>query len=783
SLIGNGSANTTIDGSSSGDVVLVTEDNVRISNFNISTSGATNQDSGIEVESDHTEISYCLFFNNRRGVYFSNSNWNAVHNASGIGNLHAVNSFGGHNNTIRDNLFLSGGTGITLWWTQDHSVVNNTCSKNDDSGLFLRTSSFTHVENNICTNNTKYGVWFFGDSPWNHNNTLEDNNCSANGEAGIYMDQSRDNVLNDTICWENGMYGIRLLDSNSNTLTNNDVAWNTNHGIGLQSSDENILSSNTCHENGDYGIYVWPGNGNVLAGNLIQQNRIGIHLISGSENNEIHTNNITGNQEYGINATNNGGQIINATQNWWGNNSGPYHPTLNPSGTGDNITDDVLFDPWTGKQSDEPTTLYVDDDAAAGGNGSLEHPYQTIQEAIDNATEGDTIRVFNGTYFENVVVNKTVSLIGNGSEDTIIDGSGTGGVVTITADWITLNGFNVTNGSSGITIRSNNNTITNNSCTNFDSDYGIQLDSARNNTLMNNTSSHNFYGIYLTDSSRNNISKNTCNSNQEDGIRLWKSNNNTFLNNTISLNGDKGIYLYSTNDTLVLNNSIFQNQHGIFLTISSQNNSAHYNDIFTNTNYGIKVTNNDGVTINATENWWGNNSGPYHLTLNPEGTGDNVTDDVLFDPWTGKQDTTILYVAGYGNDDTGDGSEGNPYLTIQKAMDWAANDTHTIRVFEGTYNEEIMVNRSLAIVGNGTGITIIDGSLGSGDVVNVTADGVTIGDLDVVNGVLHGVNITADNVTLQNCSISDNLGNGIIAMNVTGLIIRDCVVEDNQFDG
>lgn len=43
---------------------------------------------------------------------------------------------------------------------------------------------------------------------------------------------------------------------------------------------------------------------------------------------------------------------------------------------------------------------------------------------IDNATEGDTIRVYEGTYYENVVVNKTVSLVGNGSEETTIEGGG-----------------------------------------------------------------------------------------------------------------------------------------------------------------------------------------------------------------------------------------------------------------------------------------------------------------------------------------------------------------------
>mgnify|MGYP001611281912 CR=1 FL=1 len=38
--------------------------------------------------------------------------------------------------------------------------------------------------------------------------------------------------------------------------------------------------------------------------------------------------------------------IINAENNWWGNASGPYHTTLNPTGTGNNVSNNVDFIPW-----------------------------------------------------------------------------------------------------------------------------------------------------------------------------------------------------------------------------------------------------------------------------------------------------------------------------------------------------------------------------------------------------------------------------------------------------
>jgi len=65
-------------------------------------------------------------------------------------------------------------------------------------------------------------------------------------------------------------------------------------------------------------------------------------------NNVILNNNMGGNSQYGVkvDTTVTSGIPINAENNWWGSSSGPYHPTLNPSGTGDKVSDNVLFDPW-----------------------------------------------------------------------------------------------------------------------------------------------------------------------------------------------------------------------------------------------------------------------------------------------------------------------------------------------------------------------------------------------------------------------------------------------------
>ena len=75
------------------------------------------------------------------------------------------------------------------------------------------------------------------------------------------------------------------------------------------------------------------------------------------------------------------------------------------------------------------------------GNGD----HTSIQDAIDAAGSGDTIRVWEGTYTENVVVDKRMDLVGNGSGETTIDGERISDVVRITADRVNISGFRMIN--------------------------------------------------------------------------------------------------------------------------------------------------------------------------------------------------------------------------------------------------------------------------------------------------------------------------------------------------
>ena len=84
-------------------------------------------------------------------------------------------------------------------------------------------------------------------------------------------------------------------------------------------------------------------------------------------------------------------------------------------------------------QKIEAETIIVD----ANGNGD----HTTIQNAIYAAKTGDTIKVWEGTYQENIVVDIPIDLVGNGSGVTTIDAGGEGDVVQITADWVNMSGL------------------------------------------------------------------------------------------------------------------------------------------------------------------------------------------------------------------------------------------------------------------------------------------------------------------------------------------------------
>jgi parallel beta-helix repeat protein len=142
------------------------------------------------------------------------------------------------------------------------------------------------------------------------------------------------------------------------------------------------------------------------------------------------------------------------------------------------------------------TNWTVDDNGVADFTG--------IQDAINNAKDGDTIIVHSGVYHENVVVDKSVIL--KGIDHPVVDAKGSGSAITLTADGITLVGFTTTTSESswqdaGIKVISNNNNITGNNVRN--NEDGISLSESSNNKIYLNNFINNTDNVSYYDASTN----------------------------------------------------------------------------------------------------------------------------------------------------------------------------------------------------------------------------------------------------------------------------------------
>jgi len=207
-----------------------------------------------------------------------------------------------------------------------------------------------------------------------------------------------------------------------------------------------------------------------------------------------------------------------------------------------------------------------------------------IQEAIDDpdTLNGHTIWVGEGYYEENVVINKSINLVGENKDRTWIDGEMEGDAVRIIVDYVNITGFSITGGDghnledAGVAILSDFNNVSGNVFE--DNDNAIFLyPSANNNVIKDNEIWDNSDGIRLNSSSDNVIHNNAI---WNEGITLFKNcYNNTVSNNLIQA-CDTGLYLYSSDQNDILNNNFFANRmQGVRLR-RSNNNTLMGNTIY-----------------------------------------------------------------------------------------------------------------------------------------------------------------------------------------------------------
>lgn len=250
-----------------------------------------------------------------------------------------------------------------------------------------------------------------------------------------------------------------------------------------------------------------------------------------------------------------------------------------------------------------------------GGSGPGN--YTKIQDAIDNASDGDTVFVYAGIYYENITIYHMIAVLGENKDTTIIDGYETDDVVYIVGNGIRFSGFTVQNGTlfggAGIMVLADGGSVEITNVHVTDNAIGILLKSGTGTVLHDTVINNNTEtGVYVQ-SYRSEIHDNIITNNRNFGIVLLHEDvDDTIIKNNIITNHQEGIWIsdmYQTSNIEITNNIIMNSSiHGVTLgTVDSEiqgnqfcNNSiavtlasGQHNDIrdntFRNNNRGLWI--------------------------------------------------------------------------------------------------------------------------------------------------------------------------------------------------
>jgi len=513
-----------------------------------------------------------------------------------------------------NNITNNYGPGIDLFKSSENAFFMNSITNNQGSGI-RGSGSYNRIYRNEIANNSAYGIALqftcIKNAVYRNNITNNQDGIYLSGVlSDWYKECPENNLIYENNIANNKETGIKLGGSLNNIFYHNNLINNTNQAI-LSNTRGNIWD-NGYPSGGNYwsdytGVDLYSGPYQNEAGcdgigdmpYVVDENNTDTYPLmdlwpSGPGLHELEVTleapiRLTLGRSTLLNVTvsNKGGvKEENVTLFLFVNDTIVNYKTISLLEVDSSYTTSYLWTPVTAGRvnvtayatpvlgeiyvtNNQKTKLVRVSSKPPVHNINTGLYYETIQEAIDaNETlDGHTIKVEADIYYENIVINKSVSIIGEDPDATIIDAGERGTVVTVTANNVNISNFTLRNSgnsflNAGVCLDnvqgsniSGNNIINNR--------HGVCLNSSSGNTISGNDITANSYGVYLFGSSYNNIFGNSI-TNNWDGIILYdSSNNNTISGNNITASTWSGIELHDSSNNTLRNNIMANNMYNL----------------------------------------------------------------------------------------------------------------------------------------------------------------------------------------------------------------------------
>ncbi|MGA7077005.1 MAG: NosD domain-containing protein [Halobacteriota archaeon] len=233
--------------------------------------------------------------------------------------------------------------------------------------------------------------------------------------------------------------------------------------------------------------------------------------------------------------------------------------------------------------------------------------YRTISKAVAAANPGDVIQVGPGTYVENIVVDKPITIVSTkGAQATVVKASDTSkDVFLLGGTEIRIEGLTITGGYAGVAFGQTSNCMIT-KCVVNGNVFGVYLAGATSNLVSNNNLNNNGFGIYLDGSSGNKLAGNSASyekggggkASLSDGIYMYNSDNNNVAGCDLSNNNNFGASFYHSRNNNFSNNTFSSNaQFGVRLRDGANNNKFSFNTFKANVENGVLIINASGNTF------------------------------------------------------------------------------------------------------------------------------------------------------------------------------------------